>query len=176
MPGNTKHHPNSWTPEKLAKLVAMYGEGHSSRQIGREIGMTRNAVIGKYSRLRAQGVLGAVVQKASPPPKPRSYFFGWKKLDAKPKPQARPKPVVYAAPANENATLLIGIKKNQCRFIPSDFRRGDGEQQHMCGAAVWKPDASYCGYHHKICVYVETDNQSNKRGRDLARQLRRYYT
>jgi len=176
MPGNTKHHPNSWTPEKLATLRALHGEGKSASYIGREIGMTRNAVIGKCYRLRAQGVLGEIVQKASPPPKPRSSFFGWKKLDAKPKPQATPKPVVYAAPASKTATPLIGIKKNQCRFIPADFRRGDGEQQYMCGAAVYKPDASYCGYHYKICVYVETDNQSNKRGRDLVRQLRRYYT
>jgi hypothetical protein len=174
MPGNTKHHPNSWTPEKLAKLVAMYGEGQSGRQIGREIGMSRNAVIGKCYRLRQAGVLGAVVQKASPPPKPHSSFFGWKKPDAKPKPQARPKPVVCAAPASKTATHLIGIKKNQCKFISEDFRHGDGALQYMCGAAVYKPDASYCGYHHKICVYVETDNQSNKRGRDLERSLRRY--
>lgn len=174
MSGNTNHHPNSWTPEKLATLRALHGEGKSASYIGREIGMSRNAVIGKCYRLRQSGELPPSLNPPRSPPKPRSSFFGWKKLDAKPKPQARPKPIVYAAPDSETATHLIDIKKNQCKFIAEDFRHGDGALQYMCGARVWKPDANYCGYHHKICIYVELPNQQKKRGRDLERSVRRY--
>ena len=174
MPGNTNHNPSSWTPEKIATLIKLHSLGKPTSYIGREIGMSRNAVIGKCYRLRKEGGLPPSLNPSKSPPKPRSSFFGWKKLDAKPKPQAKPKPIAYAAPDSETATHLIDIKSNQCKFISADFHHGDGALQYMCGAAVYKPDASYCGYHHKICIYVELPNQQKKRGRDLERSLRRY--
>lgn len=41
----------SWTPEKQSALLAGIAAGKSRGQIAEELGMTRNAVIGKADRL-----------------------------------------------------------------------------------------------------------------------------
>ena len=40
-----------WTPERVAALIALWNEGHSTSEIGRRLGITKNAVIGKVHRL-----------------------------------------------------------------------------------------------------------------------------
>lgn len=40
-----------WTPERTAALIALWGEELSTSEIGRRLGITKNAVIGKVHRL-----------------------------------------------------------------------------------------------------------------------------
>lgn len=40
-----------WTAETIAKLRAFWDEGHSTAEIGRRLGITKNAVVGKAHRL-----------------------------------------------------------------------------------------------------------------------------
>ncbi len=40
-----------WTSERVAALIALWGEAHSTSEIGRRLGITKNAVIGKVHRL-----------------------------------------------------------------------------------------------------------------------------
>lgn len=64
-----KHHAGapatnsvSWSPERVEQLKSLIGAGYSCRQIAEEIGVTRNAVIGKVNRLglsRPKGVPAA---------------------------------------------------------------------------------------------------------------------
>jgi GcrA cell cycle regulator len=42
---------NEWTPERIAALIALWNESHSTSEIGRRLGITKNAVIGKVHRL-----------------------------------------------------------------------------------------------------------------------------
>lgn len=42
---------NEWTPERIAALIALWGEDISTSEIGRRLGITKNAVIGKVHRL-----------------------------------------------------------------------------------------------------------------------------
>jgi GcrA cell cycle regulator len=42
---------NEWTPERIAALIALWNEDHSTSEIGRRLGTTKNAVIGKVHRL-----------------------------------------------------------------------------------------------------------------------------
>jgi GcrA cell cycle regulator len=44
--------PTTWTPERVALLKERIEAGLSSAQIARELGVSRNAVIGKANRLR----------------------------------------------------------------------------------------------------------------------------
>jgi len=41
-----------WTPQRIEQLTVLRREGRSFDAIGREMGITRNAAIGKYQRLR----------------------------------------------------------------------------------------------------------------------------
>lgn len=52
--------PHYWTDERVAELKRHHEAGLSARQIGVEIGATRNAVIGKLKRL---GMLGKGVSR-----------------------------------------------------------------------------------------------------------------
>ena len=78
--------PPTWTPDRIEELKRLFEAGHTCSQIAREIGVTRNAVIGKISRLGltrprgdngirrqprlADGTLQR--QRADPPGAPRS--------------------------------------------------------------------------------------------------------
>ena len=40
-----------WNDEMIARLSALWDEGHSTAEIGRQMGITKNAVVGKAHRL-----------------------------------------------------------------------------------------------------------------------------
>jgi GcrA cell cycle regulator len=40
-----------WTYEQISELTRLWGEGHSASEIGRQMGLTRNQIIGKAHRL-----------------------------------------------------------------------------------------------------------------------------
>lgn len=42
---------SEWTPERTAALIALWDEELSTSEIGRRLGITKNAVIGKVHRL-----------------------------------------------------------------------------------------------------------------------------
>ena len=42
---------NDWTPERIAALMALWSEELPTSEIGRRLGITKNAVIGKVHRL-----------------------------------------------------------------------------------------------------------------------------
>lgn len=46
---------NDWTPETVERLKQLAAEGYSASAIGRALGMTRGAVLGKAHRLSASG-------------------------------------------------------------------------------------------------------------------------
>ena len=43
---------NDWSDETVARLRALWDEGHSAAEIGRRLGLSKNAVIGKAHRLQ----------------------------------------------------------------------------------------------------------------------------
>ncbi len=68
-----------WTSESIDQLRALWAEGHSTAEIGRRMGISKNAVVGKAHRLnlpprpspiRREGFGGAVVtERRLPPPR-----------------------------------------------------------------------------------------------------------
>jgi hypothetical protein len=43
---------DTWDDERIATLTKMWAEGHSSTRIAMALGLTRNAIIGKVTRLK----------------------------------------------------------------------------------------------------------------------------
>ena len=54
----------TWTAERIADLTRLWEEGVTTAEIGRRIGVTKNAVIGKVHRI---GLVPRVVKEAPPP-------------------------------------------------------------------------------------------------------------
>lgn len=61
----------TWTPERIAQLTALWEEGVTTAEIGRRIGVSKNAVIGKVHRI---GLMPRVV-KELPPPRRNVFDF-----------------------------------------------------------------------------------------------------
>ena len=108
-----------WTAEAIETLQALWAEGHSTAEIGRRMGISKNAVVGKAHRLnlaarpspirreegerpaaeaprRAQAAVAPAV--AEPPPRPATAPAA-----ARPSPPPRPQQPVATVPAPSRA-------------------------------------------------------------------------
>ena len=110
-----------WTPERTKQAADLYSSGKSASEVGRILGTTRNAVIGKMHR---EGVLGVYKRnrKSVPAAKPRqrasapraikapsaaasirplpTFGNGYRAADKiKPPPAPKPAPVLVEVPA-----------------------------------------------------------------------------
>ncbi len=61
----------TWTPERIDRLTVLWEEGVTTAEIGRRIGVTKNAVIGKVHRL---GLVPRVITQ-KPPPRRNVFDF-----------------------------------------------------------------------------------------------------
>ncbi len=124
-----------WTKEIIAKLIKLAAQGLSYTEIGKALGITKNAAIGKARRLRiSKPPAEAVIKQRKPTPKPKQ----------KPAPKP-PTPL-------EKETMLTGmkfvsmmdLKDDHCRY-PIDK---DGETV-FCGLPKFKK--SFCQEHGAKC-------------------------
>lgn len=119
----------SWTDERISDLIRLWDAGHSASYIGKVLGVSKNAVIGKAHRLKL-------------PPRPSP-------IRRTPGPRApRPAPLVKRQPK---------VRPTRPAFRPSRPRDGaasclwpigdPGEPEfHFCGAET-VPGKPYCLEH-----------------------------
>ena len=130
-----------WTKEKIAKLVKLTAKNISYSEIGRKLGVTTNAAIGKSRRLRISKAPDKfVIKQRKPTPKPRQ-ILPKKSLVKAPTPVAKPSvlPDMLLLP-------MMELKNHHCRY-PIDT---DGEML-FCGLPVHKK--AFCQGHAKL-VYL----------------------
>jgi GcrA cell cycle regulator len=63
----------TWTPERIALLKLLWDEGVTTAEIGRRIGVSKNAVVGKGHRI---GLVPRIVKEAPPPRRNVFEFTG----------------------------------------------------------------------------------------------------
>ncbi len=59
-----------WTTEAIDRLRGLWVEGHSTAEIGRRMGISKNAVVGKAHRLALPARPSPIRREASAPPRP----------------------------------------------------------------------------------------------------------
>ena len=113
-----------WTPEKIKLLKKLWLKGKSTIEIGKELGMSKNAVVGKVHRLELA---------ARPSPIKKNQKQGEQKQK-------------QAAQIKQSKVSLMDLKLNSCRWPIGDPKDDDF---HFCGAdtVTGKP---YCSEHCKI--------------------------
>jgi GcrA cell cycle regulator len=79
-----------WTTEAIERLKALWAEGHSTAEIGRRMGISKNAVVGKAHRLTLPARPSPIRRDAAPRPAP---------LPRAPRPSPMPLQRLAAAPA-----------------------------------------------------------------------------
>jgi GcrA cell cycle regulator len=99
-----------WTAEAIERLKALWAEGHSTAEIGRRMGISKNAVVGKAHRLNLSARPSPIRRDAAPRPAPvprapRPVPAPMQRLTAAPvmrtpmAPAPQPAPAVAAAAA-----------------------------------------------------------------------------
>ena len=58
----------TWTPERVERLAELFALGLPTAEIGRRLGLTKNAVIGRLNR-------NAMTRRVAPPKPPRRNVF-----------------------------------------------------------------------------------------------------
>jgi GcrA cell cycle regulator len=107
----------TWTHERVEQLKSCLNAGFSCSQIAREIGVTRNAVIGKIARLklvRVQDALAGQRARRALPSAPRARIVTQhqilKALRAMPEPPGEP------ASGGANRCSLLELGQGKCRW------------------------------------------------------------
>lgn len=138
--------PATWTVERVQRLRTLWDSGLSASQVGDDLGITRNAVIGKLGRLGLTGVRSLLLAKqraakieASGQRKPRKTHLKLRMLHAGPEktdlaPDVSPCPVPF-----------LERRTTQCAW-PLWTDATPVSERMVCGAKA-VPECSWCGRH-----------------------------
>ena len=140
-----------WTEEIIEALRVLWKEGHSTAEIGRRLGVTKNAIVGKAHRLklssrpspiRRERAPGEVRRRSAPRPRPAHAPAVH---NARPAPAPAPKPVLRAAPV---------VVPSYGRVLPCCWPIGEpGTRSFRFCDADTLPGKPYCVEHAQI-AYV----------------------
>lgn len=141
-----------WTKQDIAKLKHFVMEGYSASMIGRELGRSRNSIIGKIDRERDN--LDLDMPKTSNARPKRCQLKGSSKSLVLSPPRKGKSPRSEAVKPEDarkyDATSLQVTLENlavdHCRF--STNQPDLGERYEFCGHAC-KQDSPYCLHHHQ---------------------------
>ena len=151
-----------WTPEQISDLTRLWGEGLTTAEIGKRLGISKNAVVGKAHRLHLPARPSPIKRTG---PRPTVYRPATPRQPSAPRaPQAPREPRAPSQSAQTSAAALralanqpsakrmpmMALSASTCRWPIGD--PGDNEF-HFCGerSLDGKP---YCSAHASI-AYVK---------------------
>jgi len=131
-------------PEIKQKIAALWEEGKTGSEIGNELGLTRNSVIGAVFRMRKQGLIASTHEENKKNFNKKEKKPEEKQIVVKTKPTRIDPPKAI----NRNGIKMSELKLMSCRYI---IQEGDYNTTKYCGAKVDK--CSYCKEHYRLCYY-----------------------
>ncbi len=148
----------TWNPERVEQLRAFIGAGMTCSQIAAEIGVSRNAVIGKIHRLglgpgRPAATLGRVCPPRTQRPRVSSQRQMLRLITAE-APQIAEAPIGEAcvgdkpAIAGAQSCSLLELGQGKCRW-PVSERGGSAADFVFCGHQT-AGGFSYCAAHARM--------------------------
>ncbi|CCQ72443.1 GcrA family cell cycle regulator [Magnetospira sp. QH-2] len=156
-----------WTPDRIKLLTELWSEGLATGEIGRRLGFTKNAVIGKAHRLglpKRQSPIqrAAAAKKTTPretaPAKKASKAPAAKAEPAvaapkpEPKPEPKPAPVAKAKKSGKNEIITLDqLTHGMCCWPIGEPGKPDFQ---FCGETA-VPGKPYCLPHCQI-AYVKS--------------------
>ena len=147
-----------WNEDAISRLRALWDEGHSTAEIGRRLGITKNAVVGKAHRLALPPRPSPIRRSEAADHVPRreaakrSTGPTLPPLDDAPRPAPAPRPALRAVPLQP-----ARVRVSTCCWPIGDpgtasFRFCDG------GALANKP---YCAEHAALAYVKVRDRRED---------------
>ena len=146
---------NSWSASTIAKLKLLFDRGFSTAEIGKRLGFTKNAIVGKINRLKLNSKAASVAKAEKKKPKPavkkplpkkpaKSIHSAKKDNGASRKSAAESKYKIERI--IQHSAALMALRPDQCRWPIGD---PDSDNFRFCGERcfVGKP---YCFEHCKL--------------------------
>jgi hypothetical protein len=132
------------TNEMKARIIELWQQNKTGSEIGEELGITRNSVIGAVYRMRRQGHILSSHEENK-----KNFNRKEKKAEAKQKVFRKKKQILLDAKkiSKENITMSE-LKYYSCRYI---VKEGNYETTKYCGKKADR--CSYCEEHYKLCYY-----------------------
>lgn len=129
-----------WTDEVIGQLRQLWGEGHSASLIGKRMGVSKNAIVGKAHRIGL-------------PPRPSPIRFG----GPKPRPP-RNRPPRVRGPTLPKLSMELPKPKPEPRYVQGltcQFPIGEPKTKgfRFCDEGITKLGSPYCATHRKTCYY-----------------------
>ncbi len=142
-----------WSDDTIIRLRTLWDEGHSTAEIGRRMGVTKNAIVGKAHRLDLPG-RPSPIRAGGTPRLPRAPKTTLPVLTTAAAVPPRPAPVrVPAAPPPPPVRAYRGLSGQPCCWPMGEPGR-PGFRFCEAGTAPGKP---YCPDHVKDAYVPQTD-------------------
>lgn len=132
----------SWTEERIGELARLWDAGHSASHIGKIMGVSKNAVVGKAHRLKL-------------PPRP-SPIRGERPARPAPRPLPKPRPMLEVVPKAAPRPVRRRSAAGGCLWPIGD--PGDTDF-HFCGEPE-QPGKPYCPDHCARAYIVKSRSSS----------------
>lgn len=150
-----------WTANAIDLLRALWAEGHSTAEIGRRMGVTKNAIVGKAHRLDLSGrpspirKQDATAAEAAPRRKPsvREAVVPERRMVPQVQPLAAPSP----APAVAAVRSFPRASLRSCCWPMGE----PGSREFRFCAAEADPGKPYCAAHVAVAYVRVRDRRSD---------------
>jgi GcrA cell cycle regulator len=165
----------TWDATSEQRLRELFKDGHTALEIANRLSVefgpvTRNAVIGKWSRLRLPDENGGARRNGGRPPKnpaPKPNPATEEPMQAqKTEPKRigvqyipRPDPIVTIELPTTGRVTLLDLREGHCRYPMGDPR---DEGFRFCGEHA-PIGVSYCAAHRQLCYVPPPPRRGKKR-------------
>lgn len=158
-----------WNEETINELRNLWAQGHSTSEIGRRLGVSKNAAIGKAHRLDLdgrpspirRGGPAPVIRAPSPPPAPRITLPPLPPVEAYVPRAAPAKPLPVCLVPEQTAMVLRFPSAGQCCWVdlgPRPMTWIQCEAMAVTGPEIRRPH-SYC-QQHRDASYTKRREQA----------------
>lgn len=150
-------------PDLIPRLRLLWDEGHSTSEIGRRLGLSKNSVVGKAHRLRLPSRPSPILWKGGQRPSrairaPRSTLAPLPSIVTRKSAQPTLDSAGEAGEKSEMPQLRVVkpagllLRKEQCVYLLNDGRLPNGKKGWLRCEEPAVSRIGYCEKHHKLCT------------------------